>query len=233
LWNVCKEHPEVYCPDYPDNVNFFTVHYHRGLDWYERTYFEAAGDERAVGEFSNSYLVFPPALERIARDLPEVKLTMTFRNPVERAFLNWAHIHLKNKPYGLNARAGIQVPLQRTLEVHGHQWFRQWMWPGCYAAHLERIYRLFPAERVLVTFYDDLRTDPEAYVRRYFAFLGVDADFRTTIAHQDINPDAEDADPTRWVPADALAEMHQVFRDDTERLERMLRRDLSEWKEAP
>jgi hypothetical protein len=158
---------------------------------------------------------------------------MTFRNPVERAFLNWAHIHLKYKPYGLNARTGVQVPLERTLEVHGHQWFRQWMWPGFYAAHLERIYRLFPEERVLVTFYDDLRADPQAYLHRYFTFLGVNPDFRTATVHKDINPDTEDAEPARWVPADALAEMHQVFRDDTERLERMFGRDLREWKEVP
>ena len=82
-------------PDAPDNVNFFTVHYHRGLEWYERTYFSRYAGEPVLGEFSNSYMCYPPALERIARDLHDVRLTLTLRNPVERYYLSWAHIHLK------------------------------------------------------------------------------------------------------------------------------------------
>ena len=87
LWTVFKDHPEIYAPEKPDNVNFFTVHYHRGLKWYEETYFSAVKGEKAVGEFSNSYIVFSPAMERIAEHLPQVKLTMTLRNPVQRAYL--------------------------------------------------------------------------------------------------------------------------------------------------
>ena len=33
LWEVCKEHPEIFVPlQRYDNVNFFTVRYHKGLD---------------------------------------------------------------------------------------------------------------------------------------------------------------------------------------------------------
>ena len=52
-----------------DNPNFFTVHYQRGMQWYEQTYFADAGKEKAVGEFSNSYIVYPQAIERIAKHL--------------------------------------------------------------------------------------------------------------------------------------------------------------------
>src|SRR5688572_24531671 len=64
LWRVCKEHPEIYVPTKPDNVNFFTVAYHRGLDWYSQSYFNEFAGQPAVGEFSNSYYTFEPAMQR-------------------------------------------------------------------------------------------------------------------------------------------------------------------------
>ena len=116
LWRVCIEHPEIcvpteHRPDQPDNVNFFTVHYHRGLDWYEQTYFDGYGGEPVVGEFSNSYYRHPPALDRIKQHLLNVKLTLTIRHPVERAFLNWAHLFLKKKPTGMDDWRQLLFPL--------------------------------------------------------------------------------------------------------------------------
>lgn len=233
LWNVCKEHPDIYTPDYPDNVNFFTVHYQRGLNWYEKEYFAQATNETAVGEFSNSYIVFGPALERAGRDLPDVKLTVTVRNPVHATFLAWAHIHLKNKPYGLDPRKGIQIPLAKLLDVHGHAWFRMFVEPNFFGRHIERIYSLFPKERVLVTFHDDLAEKPAEYLERYFGFLGVDPSFRGTLIGKDINPDAADADPQKWMEPEIRAEMHDVFREDIAKLEDLTDRDLSHWHDWP
>ena len=115
LWCVCQEHPDIYVPQTVDNANFFTVHYHRGLPWYTATYFAGYDGERAIGEFSNSYMVYPPAMERLAHELPDVRLTAILRNPVERAFMSWAHQHLKQKPTGLDMRRGIGTPFDKVL----------------------------------------------------------------------------------------------------------------------
>jgi hypothetical protein len=229
LWRVCKEHPEIYVPQTPDNVNFFTVHYHRGLDWYERTYFADVGGRKAVGEFSNSYMMFEPALHRIARDLPDARLTLTLRNPIERAWLQWAHIHLKKK-YGLDPDQGRQIPFERALHHHGHQWFRMWIEAGMYALHLGRIWRLFPRERVLVTFYDDLAADNAGYVRRYFEWLGVDPGFRPSLIGVVANPDRGSIDGPHGLKPEVREELRQVYREDIRRLQDMVGRDLSHWQ---
>ena len=229
LWRVCLEHPQIHVPQTPDNVNFFTVHYQRGLAWYDRTYFADCAGQPAVGEFSNSYYCHEPALARIARDLPDVKLTITIRQPVDRAFLSWAHIHLKKKPYGLNPAKGIAIPLEKALHHHGHAWFRLWLDPGYYAFHLQCVYRYFPQQRVRVMLYDDLRDDPAAFLAGFFEFLGVDAAFRPGILHQPVNPDAPGADPVAGLDPNVRAEMVDVFRDDIEQLQDMLGRDLSHW----
>ncbi len=228
-WKALLEHPEIYVP-FPDNVNFFTVHYQRGLGWYEKTYFADWDGEHAVGEFSNSYMSWPLAMERIARDLPAVRIVVTLRNPVERAFLSWAHGHLKNKPSGLDMRRGIGHPFEKVLHHHGHGLFRLWIGPGYYARHLEYIYRLIPREQVLVTLYDDLAADNAGHLRRYCEFLGVDADFEFSAAGQDVNPDAEDARMDDWVSAEVRGELGEVYRQDRQKLEEMLGRDLSHWR---
>lgn len=230
LWRVCREHPEIYVPDSPDNVNFFTVHYHRGLAWYERTYFADCGGEQAIGEFSNSYLVYGPALERIAKDLPGVRLTATLRQPAERAFLSWAHLHLKNKPTGLDMRKGVGIPFEKALHHHGHDWFRHWLEPGFYARHLERGFARIPRERVLVMLYDDLAADEAGSLARYFAFLGVDPGFQSTLVGRDVNPDPGDMRMADWVSEEVHAELAQVYRADIGKLEDLLGRDLSAWR---
>jgi hypothetical protein len=231
LWNVCKEHPDIYVPDSPDNVNFFTVHYHRGLEWYENQYFEGVDRQPAVGEFSNSYMCYAPALERIADHLPDVRLTMTLRDPIVAMYLAWAHIHLKNKPYGFDGRRGIGIPLEKCLHHHGHSWFRLYVDPRFYARHLENIYGLFPSQNVLVMLYDDLRDDEASFLRRLYGFLGVDPDFESSLIGTDINPDAPDVDIERDLAPEFRRELRDLFRPDVQRLGEMLDRDLSRWME--
>ena len=229
LWRVCLEHPDIYVPTVPDNVNFFTVHYHRGLPWYEETYFAEVGEETAIGEFSNSYMVFEPALRRIAEHLPEARLTMTLRNPIERCYLQWAHVNLKGR-YGLDPSKGVGVPFEKSLHHHGHSWFRLWHEPGLYGVLLERVFRHIPREQVFVMLYDDLCADPAAFLAAFFGFLGVDPDFAPVLLDQEVNPDRPAAKEPGALPEEMRQELREVYRDDIQALEQLLDRDLSHWR---
>lgn len=227
LWRVCKEHPQIYVPETPDNVNFFTVAYHRGLDWYEATYFADVADELVVGEFSNSYMVHEPAMQRISRDLPNVRMTMTIRNPIERVYLQWGHTHLKKK-LGFDPDAGIGIPLERVVHHHGHAWFRLYVEPGLYAFLLKRLYRYFDREQILVMLHDDLVADDRAFLHRFYEFLGVDPASETSLTGVDVNSDVESE--KHALSEELRAELRAVYRDDVAQLEEMLGRNLSHWQ---
>ena len=229
LWEVCKQHPEIYVPPDSDNPNFFTVHYHRGLRWYEQTYFDGVTDQRVIGEFSNSYSVFAPALQRVARDLEDVRLTFTLRNPIERCYISWAGAHIRDKRYGFDPFKRIGIPFERLLHPNGSSYFRAWIEPGFYADQLERAHALFPRERVLVLLFDDLVADNTAFLRTFFSFLDVDADFQTTLIGQDINPDHHKTLEYELYTEELRAEIRQVYRDDISRLQELIGRDLSHW----
>jgi hypothetical protein len=252
LYRVCLAHPDTYVPGHGyDNVNFFVNSYHRGLDWYEETFFSEAEGQSAVGEFSNSYLAFEPAMERIARHLPDVKLTMTIMNPVHRIFYGWAHVHIKDKcamelfgerrrvsrveleeflrNCGMDADRGMIVGLDHLLHHHGHSRFRRYASSSMYAFALKRLRRYFDPEQIKVMLYDDLLEDRGAFLRDFFGFLWVAEDFRPGIEPEDVNPDPPLLEHERWFPAELREELIEAFRPDIEELQRMLERDLSHW----
>lgn len=175
LWKVCLEHPDIFVHSpRPDNLNFFLMHYQRGMDWYRETYYSNYGGEPIVGEFSNSYICNPLALERVKKHFPDARLTLTIKNPIRRALLTWAEQQMKGK-YGLDAAKGQFVPFEKALKHGGHGWFSQWIWPGMYAYHLENnVYPKFPPEQVQIMFYDDLIADKQNFLSRFFSFVGAD-----------------------------------------------------------
>lgn len=223
LYRACLEHPEIYAPPHNDNINFFLSTYHRGIDWYADTYFGNYAGEKTAGEFSNSYMVSDMALDRIATRLPSVKLTMTLRDPVERAYINWAY---EKRKRGWTPDQKVLI----DLVFHPNRWqfFRRWVEPSLYGAALERVYRYFPQEQVLVLFHDDLVADPHAFLSRFFTFLDVDPAFVPSIVDQHINPDREGEDIS-FCPEELRQELRHTVRADVLRVQELIGRDLSHW----
>src|SRR5262245_50096316 len=83
LHNIFRQHPECYVPPIADPL-FFDKNYERGMDWYLDLFADAPAAARAIGEFSHDYIHSLEAAQRIAADLPNVKLLATLRHPIER-----------------------------------------------------------------------------------------------------------------------------------------------------
>ncbi|WP_150236683.1 sulfotransferase domain-containing protein [Nocardiopsis quinghaiensis] len=112
--SLCR-HPAVTGPTLRKGVHFFDTGYHHDLDWY-RAHFPTRAALRArrgrprvrVVESSPYYLFHPLAAERIARDLPDVRVVVVLRDPVERAYS--AHAHE-------SARGFETEPFARAVEL--------------------------------------------------------------------------------------------------------------------
>lgn len=97
LFRVLSEHPDVMRPTLSKGIGYFDLNHHNGPGWY-RAHFPLALPARlrtrgrAVAfESSGYYLFHPLAAERIARELPHVRIVVMVRDPVERAYS--AHRH--------------------------------------------------------------------------------------------------------------------------------------------
>jgi hypothetical protein len=138
---------------------YFTTFYDKGFEWYAR-HFRYATGERKVGEVC-PYFFDTVTLDRIKAIMPNCKFITTMRDPVDRLYSMYKVLR-----YSADARRGS---FEQTLSV----------WPSMakgnrYAAHLKGWFDLFGRENVLVTMYDEMRSDPQRYVDRVTAFVGID-----------------------------------------------------------
>ena len=86
LYQLLDRHPGVYMAQAawrPSRSSFSSTGiYEKGLAYYAETWFAGAGAGQKAGEKSTDYLESEAAAERIARDLPQVKLVFILREPV-------------------------------------------------------------------------------------------------------------------------------------------------------
>jgi len=173
LYHYLRQHPDVFM----SAVKEPRYYYQEGLadgrleifgrDAYERL-FRDVTSERAIGEATTHYLNSPTAPERIAADLPEVKLIVSLRNPAERAYSSYL-----GSLQGGTERRGVEEAMQPgSYYVESSR----------YHASLSRYFARFGREKIKVILFDDLVADPRAVMRDIYDFLGVDSTFEVDVA---------------------------------------------------
>ena len=172
-WRL-KEHPEIFIPDWPQEIHFFDdeKNFARGLGWYE-TLFEGYDGQRAVGQTSPLYLYHPAVPERIERAVPNARFLFILRNPTERAYAHYWH-SVKKGYEPLDFAAALEAEPERVRRGGRQRRDHSYVDRGRYARQLARFIDRFGRERVHVLLQDRLRSDPDAVERACAEFLGVD-----------------------------------------------------------
>ncbi len=158
LHEVLLKHPDVYLTPAKD-LYYFDRYYDRGTAWYAAQ-FRDAGDETIVGEVCQDYLFHPEAAARIHATLGPVRVMVSLRDPVERAWSSYLYM----RKHGIGPDTFAEA-LRSRPELLEH---------GRYATGLERFLERFPRELVHVAMFDDLTRDPQAYLDSLTRFLGID-----------------------------------------------------------
>ncbi len=175
LHRILAEHPGVAVPQVKE-VDFFSYHYDRGYQWYERQ-FATTASASARGEISPSYFCEPAVPERVARYMPEAKILLSLRDPVQRALSNHRH----------EVRVGHLTGEDLRFET-GLRNNPMYLEQGRYATHLKRWLQHFPSERILVVLMEDVESDPLAVSRTVYRFLGVDDGYVPSGLTERVNP---------------------------------------------
>ena len=138
-------------------TQFFNHNYAKGIDWYAWHFKDATG-ERPIGEIC-PYFVDADAPARIRQYMPDAKLVVCFRDPVDHAYSNYKL---------LMAYAWARGSFEEVLETRPHL-----DRGNQYAAGLGRWFEAFGRERVKVTWYEDLATNPQGYLDEFCEFTGI------------------------------------------------------------
>jgi hypothetical protein len=181
LHGLLGQHPQVQMAS-PKEVQFFSLHWHRGLAWYCR-HFNDVAPEQCCGEVTPYYLFHPLAAERIQTVLPTTKLIVLLRDPVERSLSQYFHSRrLDLEPLALEAAlvaepgrlADAESSLHRDLPHRSHQQ-HSYLSRSRYERQLPLYQALFPKAQLLILRSEALFADPCLVWKRVLQFLQLDA----------------------------------------------------------
>jgi hypothetical protein len=242
------EHPQVlplfptarFLPKRRDGKgpHYFDTNYHLGDRWYlghfpsrlTRTRAERrlAGPV-AVGEASPYYLYHPLAAERAARLVPEAKLLLFLRDPVERTHSMWKE-QVRNRVERLDFPDALAAEAERTAGEEAriladptyysfpHE-FQSYRGQSEYPRALARWFEHFPAEQFKIFATEEYTADAGNVCNDVFRFLGLPE--RPQEKAPQLN--AATAAP---MPAAVRAELDEHFAPLNVELEKMIGRRL-------
>jgi hypothetical protein len=194
LYSTLRLHPDI-CMSEPKEPAFFEVReeYRKGLEFYWNHYFAVWDGERIGGEANPSHLFLPWVPQRIRESVPDAKLVVILRNPIERAYSAWL-AHWRSDTEGLSFEAAVEDNLRRlesgvtfTDPLGERLWccqqtslsygqrlrVRTYVDTGYYAEQLKRYLALFDPAAIHVVFLEDLACKPIQVLHGLLEFLGV------------------------------------------------------------
>jgi len=190
LYNYLGQHPQIFMSSVKE-PNYFSykerTEYNKGpgdrlrtqgsvssLQDYEGL-FEGAENFIVRGEASTTYLDVESAPGRIKQYVPEAKIIVILRNPVDRAYASFRHLRRDgSEPLAVFQKA-LQEEEKRILNKWGfmfHYKTRQFTYEK-----LKRYFDTFNEEKIKVYLYEDWKNDNYRVLKDIFLFLEVDDTF--------------------------------------------------------
>ncbi len=195
LYGLISAHPNV-VPARVKEVHYFTDsrHYEMGTLWYRAKFpsvlykrwlaLRRHGQKILSGEASSTYLFHPMVPGRAKALLPDVKLIVILRNPVDRAYSEY-HMQIRDRYESLTFEDAIEAEKDRiSYEMERVRSDPQFYWSnlhhysylqkGHYAEQLTRWFRYYDKDRFLILTMEELEADQRGVLDRVFEFLGLE-----------------------------------------------------------
>jgi hypothetical protein len=238
-----NEHPFV-APAAQKEVHYFDYQYTLGDDWYRtnfptkrsRTEFAREhGRPFLTGEASPSYISHRWVPQRVAGTVPDVKLIVALRNPVDRAYSQFQMSRragvepLESFEAALEAEEERLRPEHERLEADplyysGRIGAWSYLYRSSYAEQLERWLQLYPRDQFHFVKTEDLAASPGQTLNGIAAFL-------------ELPPSEREDYPSFHVgrytamPSSTRASLVEYFRPLNQRLYELIGIDFA-WEEA-
>lgn len=177
---LLSRHPQLFLPGMKE-VHYFSLHADRSARWY-RNHFKSVAPSRICGEITPYYLYHPEVPRRVRQTIPNVKLIVMLRDPVERAISGYFHAVRRgyesleieeafaSEPQRIMGAGGVlRNPAGRHYSHQHHSYAAR----SRYERQLDRWLEMFPEDRFLLIKYEDFVADKDAALSRIETFLGV------------------------------------------------------------
>jgi hypothetical protein len=214
LYNVLRRHP-YFQAAVKKEIHFFdTPRFGRGVDWY-RTHFPQQqhrnGQRVITGEASPYYLFYPHAARRVAETIPQAKLIVLLRNPVDRAYSDYQHtLRQGNETLGFGEALELEGERLRgekekilADESYRSIKYRRYSYlaRGIYVDQLEEWHRHFDPNQLLILKSEDFFARPSVTLELVLEYLGLpERDFELEGKRNEGGySEPMDSDTRRWL----------------------------------
>jgi hypothetical protein len=133
------------------------------------------------GESTPFYLYDWAAPARIAQAVPEARIIVVLRDPIDRAYSNWMHLWSDGLEPIADFEAACAAEDERIAAGFAPFWHYRRL--GCYGEQLERLFGFFPKEQVCIIHYRDLVHRPQNTLDIICRFLGVEPGLDLAVPH--------------------------------------------------
>lgn len=159
-----RVHPSVFMPGGENHYFSNAYDYVSVLSPAYLENFAQAKPGQIIGENSNSYWVDPGAPARIADALPNAKIIISLRNPIDRAYSEYC-MHYRTGRVSDDVAAYLDPErTQKPVFIQTSMFFTL----------LQRYQAYFTQNNIHLVFQDDLKTDPAGVLQGLHRFLGVE-----------------------------------------------------------
>jgi hypothetical protein len=169
IFKCLQAHPQIFLAEVKETMFFHKGFYSEDkLSEYE-AHFQGAGNAIAVGEFSTNYLSSEQAVHRVKKHLPDVKLIVALRNPIDQMYSHYWHLLRQNFHHADTRRHSFEEAIKLYQE--------HLVEPSLFYKHVTRWLEHFDRSQIHFIFYLDIRRRPEMVMHDLYQFLGVDPIF--------------------------------------------------------
>jgi hypothetical protein len=192
LYRCLKQHPQIFLPElkeptffsydasnpkivelYPKLKKAFGHDLITSMDAYKNL-FRNVQDEKAIGEASVVYLCYPDTYKNIFNTLPNVKLIVSLRNPVDAFYsiLNWAYMFeiIDTPLYKLSNREELESVKQDIDKYFFNPYY--------YYIYLKNYFELFDPQQIKILFFEEWTKNVLPAIKDIFFFLEVEDSFQ-------------------------------------------------------
>jgi len=146
--------------------------------------FNLVDKERAIGEASPIYLDSKKAIYNINKYVPEAKMIVILRNPIERAFSSYSHL-LREDLETFSFKEALNKEQERINQKWSHLYY--YKQKGFYYKYLKRYYESFDRNRIKVYLYEDLDRNTLRLVQDIFQYLEVESSFVPNLTRKNVS----------------------------------------------
>ena len=192
LYGFVVQHPAI-APAATKTLQYFFINYKFGELWYRSnfptnlqrySFYKKTNQKLISGEASPTYLFYPTVPSRMKKILPDVKLIVVLRNPVDRAYSHYHYTKRQHIDEPLSFDKAIELEEERCAGERErlikdpyfspfHYKEHSYLARGVYADQLENWFKHYDRKQFLILATEDLHENPQQTLDRVFDFLGV------------------------------------------------------------